>query len=128
MSCVTLSDFGCVRIVAVSQRRSAGVPMREWTDLGMNFSAGGFLASSDTYCPSEQLQFYGESASFSLKKKRSLFVQVEHDVAMEFLLPLETYRLFFGGGGAILCSVSFRNELKFSDVIGLLTLVVLVIL
>ncbi|XP_051915765.1 nuclear receptor subfamily 1, group H, member 5 [Hippocampus zosterae] len=32
--------------------------MREWTDLGMNFSAGGFLASSDTYCPSEQLQYY----------------------------------------------------------------------
>ncbi|XP_077434479.1 nuclear receptor subfamily 1, group H, member 5 isoform X1 [Vanacampus margaritifer] len=32
--------------------------MREWTDLDMNFSAGGFLSSSDTYCSSEQLQFY----------------------------------------------------------------------
>ncbi|XP_037096208.1 nuclear receptor subfamily 1, group H, member 5 isoform X1 [Syngnathus acus] len=32
--------------------------MREWTDLDMNFSAGGFLASSDTYCSSEQLLFY----------------------------------------------------------------------
>ncbi|XP_028308504.1 nuclear receptor subfamily 1, group H, member 5 [Gouania willdenowi] len=32
--------------------------MREWTELEMSFSAGGFLSTSDTYCSSEQLQFY----------------------------------------------------------------------
>ncbi|XP_055366535.1 nuclear receptor subfamily 1, group H, member 5 isoform X2 [Betta splendens] len=32
--------------------------MREWTELEMNFSAGGFLSTSDGYCPTEQLQYY----------------------------------------------------------------------
>uniref|UniRef100_A0A665X019 Nuclear receptor subfamily 1, group H, member 5 n=1 Tax=Echeneis naucrates TaxID=173247 RepID=A0A665X019_ECHNA len=32
--------------------------MREWTDLEMSFSAGGFLSASDGYCSSEQLQYY----------------------------------------------------------------------
>lgn len=35
--------------------------MREWTELEMNFSAGGFLPASDGYCSTEQLQYYGES-------------------------------------------------------------------
>ncbi|XP_053280387.1 nuclear receptor subfamily 1, group H, member 5 [Pleuronectes platessa] len=32
--------------------------MREWTELEMSFSAGGFLSTSDGYCSSEQLQYY----------------------------------------------------------------------
>nr|XP_057941776.1 nuclear receptor subfamily 1, group H, member 5 isoform X2 [Doryrhamphus excisus] len=32
--------------------------MREWTDLDMNFTAGGFLSSSDSYCSTEPIQFY----------------------------------------------------------------------
>ncbi|KAK2897927.1 nuclear receptor subfamily 1, group H, member 5 isoform X1 [Channa argus] len=32
--------------------------MREWTELEMNFSAGGFLSASDGYCSTEQLQYY----------------------------------------------------------------------
>uniref|UniRef100_UPI003AB06E54 nuclear receptor subfamily 1, group H, member 5 n=1 Tax=Centroberyx gerrardi TaxID=166262 RepID=UPI003AB06E54 len=32
--------------------------MREWTELEMSFSAGGFLSASDGYCPTEQLQYY----------------------------------------------------------------------
>nr|XP_019944675.1 PREDICTED: bile acid receptor-like isoform X2 [Paralichthys olivaceus]XP_019944676.1 PREDICTED: bile acid receptor-like isoform X2 [Paralichthys olivaceus] len=32
--------------------------MREWTELEMSFSAGGFLSASDGYCSSEQLQYY----------------------------------------------------------------------
>ncbi|KAM3617522.1 uncharacterized protein V6R79_007542 [Siganus canaliculatus] len=33
--------------------------MREWTELEMNFSAGGFLSASDGYCSAEQqLQYY----------------------------------------------------------------------
>lgn len=36
--------------------------MREWTELEMSFSAGGFLSASDGYCSTEQqLQYYGES-------------------------------------------------------------------
>lgn len=36
--------------------------MREWTELDMSFSAGGFLSASDGYCSAEQqLQYYGES-------------------------------------------------------------------
>ncbi|XP_054649111.1 nuclear receptor subfamily 1, group H, member 5 isoform X2 [Dunckerocampus dactyliophorus] len=40
------------------QRHSCCVQMREWTDLDMNFSAGGFLSSSDSYCSTEPIQFY----------------------------------------------------------------------
>nr|XP_043893536.1 nuclear receptor subfamily 1, group H, member 5 [Solea senegalensis] len=32
--------------------------MREWTELEMSFSAGGFLSASDGYCSTEQLQYY----------------------------------------------------------------------
>ncbi|XP_069550107.1 nuclear receptor subfamily 1, group H, member 5 [Brachyistius frenatus] len=32
--------------------------MREWTELEMSFSAGGFLSTSDGYCSTEQLQYY----------------------------------------------------------------------
>ncbi|XP_040049563.1 nuclear receptor subfamily 1, group H, member 5 isoform X1 [Gasterosteus aculeatus] len=32
--------------------------MREWAELEMSFSAGGFLSTSDGYCSSEQLQYY----------------------------------------------------------------------
>uniref|UniRef100_A0A3P8SJV6 Nuclear receptor subfamily 1, group H, member 5 n=1 Tax=Amphiprion percula TaxID=161767 RepID=A0A3P8SJV6_AMPPE len=32
--------------------------MREWTELEMSFSAGGFLSTSDAYCSTEQLQYY----------------------------------------------------------------------
>ncbi|KAM9856391.1 nuclear receptor subfamily 1, group H, member 5 [Aulostomus maculatus] len=32
--------------------------MREWTELEMSFSAGGFLSSPDGYCSTEQLQYY----------------------------------------------------------------------
>nr|XP_020468126.1 bile acid receptor-like [Monopterus albus] len=32
--------------------------MREWTELEMSFSAGGFLSASDGYCSAEQLQYY----------------------------------------------------------------------
>lgn len=36
--------------------------MREWGELEMSFTAGGFLSPSDGYCPAEQqLQYYGES-------------------------------------------------------------------
>lgn len=35
--------------------------MREWAELEMSFSAGGFLSASDGYCSTEQLQYYGES-------------------------------------------------------------------
>ncbi|XP_026188318.1 nuclear receptor subfamily 1, group H, member 5 [Mastacembelus armatus] len=31
--------------------------MREWTELEMSFSAGGFLSASDGYCSTEQLQY-----------------------------------------------------------------------
>uniref|UniRef100_A0A3Q4I747 Nuclear receptor subfamily 1, group H, member 5 n=1 Tax=Neolamprologus brichardi TaxID=32507 RepID=A0A3Q4I747_NEOBR len=32
--------------------------MREWTELEMSFTAGGFLSTSDGYCSAEQLQYY----------------------------------------------------------------------
>ncbi|XP_060913519.1 nuclear receptor subfamily 1, group H, member 5 [Labrus mixtus] len=32
--------------------------MREWTEWEMNFSAGGFLSSTDGYCSTEPLQYY----------------------------------------------------------------------
>ncbi|XP_038579232.1 nuclear receptor subfamily 1, group H, member 5 isoform X2 [Micropterus salmoides] len=32
--------------------------MREWAELEMSFSAGGFLSASDGYCSTEQLQYY----------------------------------------------------------------------
>uniref|UniRef100_A0A3B3CCS3 Nuclear receptor subfamily 1, group H, member 5 n=1 Tax=Oryzias melastigma TaxID=30732 RepID=A0A3B3CCS3_ORYME len=32
--------------------------MREWSEADMSFSAGGVLSSSDSYCSSEQLQYY----------------------------------------------------------------------
>ncbi|XP_034000858.1 nuclear receptor subfamily 1, group H, member 5 [Trematomus bernacchii] len=32
--------------------------MREWTELDMSFSAGGFLSASDGYCSTEPLQYY----------------------------------------------------------------------
>ncbi|KAM4610470.1 nuclear receptor subfamily 1, group H, member 5 isoform 2-T6 [Polymixia lowei] len=32
--------------------------MREWTELEMSMSAGGFLSASDGYCPTDQLQYY----------------------------------------------------------------------
>ncbi|KAK9515674.1 hypothetical protein VZT92_026301 [Zoarces viviparus] len=32
--------------------------MREWTELEMSFSAGGFFSASDGYCSTEQLQYY----------------------------------------------------------------------
>lgn len=36
--------------------------MREWSELEMSFTAGGFLSPSDGYCSAEQqLQYYGES-------------------------------------------------------------------
>lgn len=36
--------------------------MREWSELEMSFTAGGFLSPPDGYCAAEQqLQYYGES-------------------------------------------------------------------
>lgn len=36
--------------------------MREWSELDMSFTAGGFLSPSDAFCSAEQqLQYYGES-------------------------------------------------------------------
>ncbi|KAF7199531.1 nuclear receptor subfamily 1, group H, member 5 [Nothobranchius furzeri] len=32
--------------------------MREWTEAEMSFSAGGFLSTSESYCSTEQLQYY----------------------------------------------------------------------
>uniref|UniRef100_A0A3Q0SAY9 Nuclear receptor subfamily 1, group H, member 5 n=1 Tax=Amphilophus citrinellus TaxID=61819 RepID=A0A3Q0SAY9_AMPCI len=32
--------------------------MREWTELEMSFTAGGFVTASDGYCSAEQLQYY----------------------------------------------------------------------
>lgn len=43
-------------------KRGSSVQMKEWSELEMSFSAGGFLSPSDSYCSAEQqLQYYGES-------------------------------------------------------------------
>uniref|UniRef100_A0A4W6BZS9 Nuclear receptor subfamily 1, group H, member 5 n=2 Tax=Lates calcarifer TaxID=8187 RepID=A0A4W6BZS9_LATCA len=39
-------------------KRGSSVQMREWTELEMSFSSGGFLSASDGYCSTEQLQYY----------------------------------------------------------------------
>ncbi|XP_073325941.1 bile acid receptor-like isoform X2 [Pagrus major] len=50
----------CVKIDPYYKRkRGSSVQMREWTELEMSFSAGGFLSASDGYCSTEQqLQYY----------------------------------------------------------------------
>ncbi|XP_061527776.1 nuclear receptor subfamily 1, group H, member 5 [Phycodurus eques] len=45
-------------ILCALEQSQSRLPMREWIDSDMNFSAGGFLASSDAYCSAEQFQFY----------------------------------------------------------------------
>lgn len=47
--------------VLLVKERGFSVQMREWTELEMSFTAGGFLSTSDGYCSTEQLQYYGES-------------------------------------------------------------------
>lgn len=39
--------------------------MREWSEPEMSFSAGGVLSSSDGFCSTEPLQYYGESSAAS---------------------------------------------------------------
>lgn len=53
----------CMKIdpVLLVKERGFSVQMREWTELEMSFTAGGFLSTSDGYCSAEQLQYYGES-------------------------------------------------------------------
>lgn len=64
--CVYVYIFACVcedRPVLQAKREDLLVQMREWTELEMSFSAGGFLSASDGYCSTEQqLQYYGESS------------------------------------------------------------------
>lgn len=55
MCCVHVCRSG---ITAAGGRVS--VQMREWTEVDMSFSAGGFGSSSDVYA-NEPLQFYGKS-------------------------------------------------------------------
>lgn len=50
--------------VLLVEERGFSVQMREWTELEMSFTAGGFLTASDGYCSAEQLQYYGESTVY----------------------------------------------------------------
>lgn len=63
-------------------REDLSVQMREWSELEMSFTAGGFLSPSESYCSTEQqLQYYGEStwtpsassSSFTLLLSVALF-------------------------------------------------------
>ncbi|KAF3860095.1 hypothetical protein F7725_000350 [Dissostichus mawsoni] len=47
------------RLPSSTLERGSSVQMREWTELDMSFSAGGFLSASDGYCSTEPLQHAG---------------------------------------------------------------------